>query len=181
MSEVATEEFDLRALYLDRQLSIPQISALIGVNRSAARKMLLTAGIRLRTPAEGMRLRIGDIAAANRGKKRSHTAETRLRIRAAAISRGERTAKGFSHKSSGYVEHTRGIHKGRSVHVVTMEEIIGRHILPDEVVHHIDHDRSNNAPENLRLMKRTDHTRLHRLEELAAQQLRERNDNGRFR
>lgn len=34
-------------------------------------------------------------------------------------------------------------------------------ILPDEVVHHIDGDHTNNAPENLLIMKNAQHSRLH--------------------
>jgi hypothetical protein len=42
---------------------------------------------------------------------------------------------------------------GRRVreHRHVMEQIVGRPLLPDEVVHHIDHDKLNNAPGNLRL------------------------------
>lgn len=32
-----------------------------------------------------------------------------------------------------------------------MEKLLGRFLTPEEVVHHIDEDRSNNAPENLQL------------------------------
>jgi len=35
----------------------------------------------------------------------------------------------------------------------------------EEVVHHIDHNRSNNELNNLQLMTRSEHTRLHRLEQ----------------
>lgn len=36
-------------------------------------------------------------------------------------------------------------------HRLVMEEMIGRFLLPDEVVHHRDGDKQNNAPENLQL------------------------------
>ena len=36
-------------------------------------------------------------------------------------------------------------------HRVVMEKIIGRSLRPEEVVHHINGDKENNSPENLRL------------------------------
>ena len=43
-----------------------------------------------------------------------------------------------------------------------IEARIGRKLLKTEVVHHIDLDRQNNAPENLQVMTRTEHLALHR-------------------
>lgn len=40
---------------------------------------------------------------------------------------------------------------GRHTHRVVMEKIIGRKLLPGEVVHHIDEDKRNNDPSNLML------------------------------
>lgn len=36
-----------------------------------------------------------------------------------------------------------------------------RYLRPDLVIHHIDHNRQNNIPENLRVMTRSEHARLH--------------------
>lgn len=46
-------------------------------------------------------------------------------------------------------------------HVDIMENHIGRKLEPDEIVHHIDRNRSNNELDNLQIMKRTDHSKLH--------------------
>lgn len=53
---------------------------------------------------------------------------------------------------------------GRHEHRVVAEAMIGRKLLPNEVVHHIDHDRHNNDPTNLQVMDRVEHLRLHQLE-----------------
>lgn len=47
-------------------------------------------------------------------------------------------------------------------HVRVMELHIGRRLNVGEVVHHKDHDRRNNALENLEIMSASEHSRLHR-------------------
>jgi hypothetical protein len=54
---------------------------------------------------------------------------------------------------------TRYIHE----HVLVAEAMIGRFLLPDEVVHHKDRNRANNDPSNLQVMTRIEHSRLHRM------------------
>lgn len=47
------------------------------------------------------------------------------------------------------------------LHTILMERQIGRYLEPDEVVHHINHDRADNRLGNLRLMKKHDHQSMH--------------------
>lgn len=51
--------------------------------------------------------------------------------------------------------------KGVAEHRAIAESIIGRKLLPNEVVHHIDEDSRNNSPKNLLVMEREDHSKLH--------------------
>jgi hypothetical protein len=44
-------------------------------------------------------------------------------------------------------------------HRVVMEKIIGRFLLPEEVVHHLNGKKNDNRPENLRLMLKVQHDR----------------------
>jgi len=46
-------------------------------------------------------------------------------------------------------------------HRVIAEEVIGRKLRKDEVVHHADGDRHNNKPENLIVMSKSNHRALH--------------------
>lgn len=147
-----------------RGKSIPDVAAETGKPLSTVRYHLKKQGV-LRSREEGIRL------AASQGKLKGRpiylpvTDAARARMSSAAQNRWDGKSVGTSLKPSGYVEYTTGIHKGRSVHVVAMEARIGRHILPDEVVHHIDGNRSNNENNNLALMTRAAHARLHRREE----------------
>lgn len=54
----------------------------------------------------------------------------------------------------------RKIH-GRHEHRLLMERELGRPLLPNEVIHHIDHNKRNNQLSNLRVMTRAAHTRMH--------------------
>ena len=46
-------------------------------------------------------------------------------------------------------------------HRVIAMEMIGRPLRPDEEVHHLDEDRSNNHPENLLVLTKSQHMKLH--------------------
>jgi len=145
--------------------SIPIIAAAAGVSRSTVRKTVADAGA-LRSRADGVRraAAAGRLGAGMRGKTRKFSESHKAAIRAGRLAACEATAAGNSLKPSGYIEITRGANKNRGEHRVIAEQIIGRKLLPGEVVHHKDRNRANNDPSNLQVMSRSDHIRLHRME-----------------
>ena len=146
-------------------MSLPTVAQKHGISPSTARFHVKNAGV-LRSRAEGVRLagQDGRLGGGTRGKARTFSDEHCRAIQVSAAARGA-SALGKSVKPSGYVEYTQGPHKGRSVHVIKMESRIGRRLRSDEIVHHIDGDRSNNDDNNLALMTRSAHARLHRREQ----------------
>ena len=162
-----------------RGQSIPQISGRTGINRSRVRAELTKAGVTLRSRAEGLRLR-PDLGAHAKGVRRTFTEEWKANISAARNKWADAHAKGTRVTSNGYLEYTRGEHKGRLVHDVVVEQRIGRRLKPDEHVHHIDEDRQNNAENNLALVTASGHARLHRILDEIRETERLR-ANGRFR
>ena len=159
--KIHIDESELLELYVHKEMSIPQVSLLIKVTKSTVRLRLIEMGI-LRSHSDAIRLaaKKGRLSS-GRGRQRLISPEWRNNIRLARLAYAEKNARGFSIKSNGYVEYTRGPNKGRSFHVVAIENLIGRKIHPDEVVHHKDHDKQNNDLSNLELMSRSSHTSLH--------------------
>lgn len=48
-------------------------------------------------------------------------------------------------------------------HILVAEEILGRYLKPEEVVHHMDENRSNNTKDNLIVFRtKSNHTRFHK-------------------
>ena len=165
-----------------RGMSLPQVSSKQGVPISTARAYVKAAKA-LRSRADGVRAAAADgrVGVKLIGRKRTFSPQHKQALSQARLEWGEKNAVGISVKKNGYAEFTRGPHKGRFVHVVVMEQRIGRRLLPDECVHHIDGNGLNNDISNLALVTISAHSRLHRREEMLLGKHRERDENGRFR
>lgn len=159
--------------------SIPMVAETIGVSRSTARYHIYHAGaLRAKTQAVRMAANDGRLGAGLRGKKRVFSQAHKDAIKKGRTEWGEKNAAGVTVGTNGYIAFTRGEHKFRGVHVILMEERLGRRILPDEVVHHIDGNRQNNDANNLALCTKSGHTRLHRYQDKISGNERKRNEDG---
>lgn len=163
-------------------MTLQEVSDANDMPVSTARYHIKKAGA-LRSQSEALRMSLKRKAHSDRmrGQKRGPWPdEVKEKMSKAATERWAGKAAGVSQKTNGYVEYTTGPHKGRSVHVVAMEERIGRRLGRDECVHHIDRNKHNNDMSNLALVTRSGHMRIHRFEDQLAGKERERNEDGRF-
>lgn len=149
-------------MYHDEQRSIPDIAATLGIPYNAARQLMLMSGVALRSRTDGIRAVRAKLGKHALGKTRIFSDQWKKNISASKLAHGEQYASGVSLKPNGYIEVTRGPHKGRSLHRVIAEQMLGRALLPGEVVHHKDECRSNNSESNLEVMTRAAHTSHHR-------------------
>ena len=78
----------------------------------------------------------------NHGERRKRQAEKL---------RGRGSGKGYTKVN--------GVHR----HRVVAEKMLGRPLKPGEIVHHIDGNKKNDTPENLKVMTQSDHIREHLL------------------
>ncbi|MGK5046848.1 HNH endonuclease [Janthinobacterium sp. GB4P2] len=156
----------LREMYLVQERSLLDIGKLYGVSNRTVKKWLTKARIPVRTRAEAARIAKPKISAALRGRKIVFTDEWKRNLSAAGLRYGAAHARGVRVTPAGYVEHTTGPHKGRFAHTVLVEARIGRRLQSDEVVHHRDGDRENNAEENLEVMTRSALMALCRAEQM---------------
>ena len=157
---------EIEELYLNQHYTMKMVADALSMNKSTLMYWMQRYGIQRRSISEARRtaISLGQIKS-RKGEKRSpHSQETKEHMRTAALKRWSSVRAGVSKKKNGYLVVTCGENKHKPVHVVIMEEHIGRKLLPNECVHHINHDRSDNRIENLRLMTRSEHSKLHSLE-----------------
>ena len=63
--------------------------------------------------------------------------------------------------SGGYKLLTQGDGSYKLEHRIIMENLLGRKLSSNEIIHHIDHNKLNNDITNLQIMSREEHSRLH--------------------
>lgn len=151
-------------LYLKKELTFKEISDITGIANSTVRRIIIKYGISPRkgeTLSDKTRKRLSE---ALTGHTFIMSDEQKKILSKKAKKRWKGKAKGKTLKPSGYIEITTGRHKTKMEHRVVIEKHLKRKLKKNEVVHHIDGNRQNNSIDNLVVMDKIDHNRLHALE-----------------
>jgi len=165
VNKVIISDDALVNMYVMEMKSLPEISSMTGIPKTAVRNILLKHLDKLRSRKEAIGLVRHKISCANRGKKKTFSEQHKINLRKALNISAEKRSSGLTIKTTGYLEITRGKNKFKSAHILVMETFLGRVLNKSEVVHHIDHDKLNNDIDNLCLLTRKGHGRLHRFED----------------
>jgi len=152
----------LAILYLDELKSIPDITRITGISRSTVRLRLIQSGVKMRDPVSALRLHPEKLGTGDRSNI-NRTEEWNNKISIGKLKSADINAAGISLKPNGYYEITRGVNKGKGLHVVIIEEHVGHEVPKGYIVHHINGIKTDNAIENLELMSRSEHSRIHAL------------------
>lgn len=174
LQQVSDEE--LRHLYFEEKMSGKQIAALYNVSPSAVCLRMKQSKIQARRAHEYPHTDKQVAAWRKNGEALAELARTPERRKMYAeygkktIGRRKRDYEFGGHekrRSDGYIkvyspDHPHSSKDGYVMkHILVMERIIGRHLEKEEVVHHINHVKDDNRPENLQLMTNSEHMALH--------------------
>lgn len=148
---------ELRRMYWDDGLSISDIAEKCGMSMSGIYHLMTVYCIERRSLSVATKHSRREKRSSYLGRKQSQEeiskrVETRLR---------NHKPKGVADTGRGYLRYTTGENAGRQVHVVMMEEYIGRKLKSNECVHHINGNKQDNRIENLQLMTIGEHSSLH--------------------
>lgn len=130
--------------------STKEIGKLFDIDPSNIYRALRSAGVKLRTKSEALKNAI-EKGVAKRLSGADHP----------------KWKGGISHHSTGYVLIKKPEHPKSNVsgyvfeHVLMAEEKIGRSLLPNEIVHHLNGNIVDNRPENLEVMTNIEHGKIH--------------------
>jgi len=179
MNKVITPEIEmfLREEYINNKKSTRQIGEMLEKDHAVISKMLRMAGIKVRSKAEQARytwkhhkhphigLKGKDAYWAYGRAKSAEEIEKHRKKNSGALNyrwKGGRRGRGDGYVLVYSPDHPcAGRDKAILEHRLIMEQFIGRYLEPWECVHHKNGVKDDNRIENLELMNRETHARLH--------------------
>ena len=172
---------ELYKLYIVQEKPMHIVADEMGIAVGTVYNYLKKYEITTREPHKGMKgKKLSDDARAKistktRGKKLSPETIARISESRKLKGKGHKKYRADGYVAVYYPNHPKSNKSGYIMeHILVMEKIIGRHLMPDECVHHKNFIRNDNRIENLELMKKREHISYHST--LRWEQKRRRND-----
>lgn len=165
-------ELLLRKLYIEDRKTMREIGDLLGVDAAAIYYRLKKFGIPTRDRhdhpvSDKVRANAYLLGKSMKGIARSDEWKKKISNSKKGKMRNPSKYGGHSKDRYGYVyvycpEHPHSSADGYVMeHRLVMESYIGRYLEKDEAVHHINRNKKDNRLENLQLMTRSEHAKLH--------------------
>ena len=160
---------------LSRGDSLRMIAARIGTNHGTLSRKLKEVGVKVPTRKEAAKMVWKNHKHPRLGKKgtlcpvygKKASKETREKMSRIQQRRAAENKKYRRQHSQGYgllylPKHPCADRAGYVLeHRVVMERHLGRHLSPDEIVHHLNGNKADNHIENLELVTRSEHAKIH--------------------